>query len=309
MNPQKLVTAVVFAGAVIFAGARLEAQTAAPPQPSPKMKVANELYNQQKYAESEAAFTEVVKEEPANGRAWYMLAMSHHSLNKYERAIAAFEKNLAIVPRNANSMYNIACGYARLKQIDKAFEWLDKALKTAPAVTFGADTDADLEILRSDARYAKFREAVDRTRRPCMYSAESRQFDFWIGKWDVLTPQGQKAGVNIIEPFSEGCALMENWTATRGGNGKSVNYYDGTTKKWYQVWVGSGGGATRYVGEFKEGAMRFEADGIGPNGIKVKHRLTFTRLEDGSVRQFAESSNDDGRSWNVSYDFKYVKAR
>jgi hypothetical protein len=102
---------------------------------------------------------------------------------------------------------------------------------------------------------------------------------------------------------------MENWTATRGGNGKSMNYYDPTTKKWYQHWVGSGAGMTRYVGTFKDGAMRFEAEGTGPNGQKVLHRLTFSQNADGSVRQFAESSGDEGKTWNVSYDFKYVKTK
>src|SRR5215213_10124345 len=98
-----------------------------PPTPSPKMTAANELYKQQKFQEAATGFGEVVRDEPQNGRAWYLLAMSLHSLGKYEQAIAAFEKNIAI-SQNPNSMYNIACGYSRLNQADKAFEWLEKSL-------------------------------------------------------------------------------------------------------------------------------------------------------------------------------------
>jgi tetratricopeptide (TPR) repeat protein len=95
-------------------GHKLHAQTA---QPSAKMKAANELYQQKKWQESALAFGEVIKEEPNNGRAWYFLGMSLHSLGKYEQAIQAFEKNVAIA-KNPSSMYNIASGYSRLKQPD-----------------------------------------------------------------------------------------------------------------------------------------------------------------------------------------------
>lgn len=280
----------------------------APAQPSPKMKAANELYTQKKFAESAAAFTDVLKDEPQNGRAWYLLGMSFHFAGKYEQAIAAFEKNLGIVPQNAMSMYNAACGHSRLKQPDKAFEWLDKAVKAGPGVLGNIDADPDLENIRGDARFAKLRDTVDRAVKPCKYSAESRQFDFWIGRWDVFAPNGQKVGINIIEPFADGCSVMENWTSTTSSNGKSINYYDSSTQKWYQFWIGSGGGALRYEGTFMEGAMRFEAETVA-NGKKTYHRLTFSKNDDGSVRQFAELSNDEGKTWTVSYDFKYVKSK
>ena len=279
----------------------------APAQPSPKMKAANELYTQKKFTESATAFADVTKDEPQNGRAWYLLGMSYHQLGKYDLAIAAFEKNVSIA-QNPVSMYKIASGYSRLKQNDKSFEWLDKVVKAAPGVAGNIDNDADLENIRGDARFEKLRDTVDRAIRPCKYSAESRQLDFWIGTWDVMTPQGQKAGVNVIQPFAEGCSIMENWTATGGGNGKSINYYDASTQKWYQFWIGSGGGALRYEGSFRDGAMRFEGETVA-NGKKTFHRLTFSKNDDGTVRQFAEISNDQGKTWTVSYDFKYVKSK
>jgi tetratricopeptide (TPR) repeat protein len=271
------------------------------------MAAANELYKQNKYVEAVAAYSEVVKEEPSNGRAWYYLGTSLHSQGKYEQAITAFERNVAIA-QNPRAMYNIACGYSRLGQADKAFEWLDKALKAGPGAIVSPEKDPDLENLRRDPRFEKFLSAVERATKPCMFAAESRQLDFWIGKWDVLTPQDQKAGINIIEPFADGCGLLENWTATGAGSGKSINYYDTSTQKWYQFWIGSGGGALRYSGSFKDGAMRFEGETVS-NGKKVLHRLTFSKIDENTVRQFAELSNDEGKTWTVSYDFKYVRMK
>lgn len=279
-----------------------------PPKPSPKMVAANDFYGQKKWDAAVKAYGEVVKDEPQNGRAWYLLGSSLHSLGKYEEAIKAFEKNVAIA-KNPTSMYNIACGYARLKQTDKAFEWLEKALTSGVAPFVNLEKDEDLENIRADARFKKMTELAERKKHPCMYSAEARQFDFWVGDWDVFNPAGQKAGTNSINLFSDGCGLMENWTGTQGGDGKSINYFDATTNKWYQHWIGSGGGALRYEGNFKDDAMRFEGVTIGKDGKKTLQKLTFFKLDENTVRQLFEASTDDGKTWVTTTDLKYVKRK
>ena len=45
---------------------------------------------------------------------------------------------------------------------------------------------------------------------------EHRQFDFWIGEWEVTTPNGAPAGRNRIESILDGCALRESWTGAKG---------------------------------------------------------------------------------------------
>jgi tetratricopeptide (TPR) repeat protein len=275
--------------------------------PSPKMTAANELFKQQKYQEAVASFGEVLKDEPKNGRAWYLLGMSLHSLGKYEQAIAAFEKNVAIA-NNPNAVYNIACGYARMNQADKAFEWLEKSLNGGVAPLVNLEADADLENIRKDARFKKMTELAERKKKPCMFLSEARQFDFWIGDWDVFNPAGQKVGTNSIQMFAGGCGVLENWTSAAGGDGKSLNYYDANTQKWYQYWIGIDGGALRYAGNFGENAMRFEGE-TNPNGKKILQKLTFFKLDENTVRQLAESSTDEGKTWTVNYDFKYVRKK
>ena len=60
---------------------------------------------------------------------------------------------------------------------------------------------------------------------PCA-SAEHRQFDFWIGDWEVRLPDGKPAGTNRISRILNGCVIQENWSGTGGSNGTSYNIYD-----------------------------------------------------------------------------------
>jgi hypothetical protein len=141
---------------------------------------------------------------------------------------------------------------------------------------------------------------------PCQ-DAVYRQFDFWVGEWDVLTPEGQRAGGNRIEKLLNGCLLMEHWTSARGGQGKSINYYDPAGEKWIQTWVDGQGGIIRVEGAFEAGSMRFEGEHLYPDGRREHFRMTFTPQPDGSVHQFIEQSKDGGESWYVWFDGKYVR--
>ncbi len=303
MKTKNIVNAAIYIFLIGF-GLTLNAQT--PSKPSPKMITASDLFNKQKLEEAAKAFEEVTKEEPNNGRAWYMLGLSFHGLGKYEQAIEAFQKNIAIA-QNPASMYNIACGYSHLNKKDKAFEWLEKAIINGFAQFANLDADKDLDNIRDDARFKKMQELTERQIKPCLFMPEARQFDFWIGDWDVFNQLGQKTGTNSVQQISEGCGLLENWTSTLKNNGKSINYYDPSTQKWYQFWIGSGAGALRFEGSYNNGAMRFEGETLGKDGKKTFNRLTFFKIDENTVRQFAEISNDDGKTWAVSYDFRYVR--
>src|SRR5262245_31354547 len=72
--------------------------------------------------------------------------------------------------------------------------------------------------------------------KPGCNAPEHRQFDFWVGTWDV-TANGKHAGVNRIEKILDGCALMESWTGASGYRGNSLNFYDAARRQWHQTWV------------------------------------------------------------------------
>jgi hypothetical protein len=134
-----------------------------------------------------------------------------------------------------------------------------------------------------------------------------RQFDFWVGLWDVTGPSGTFAGTNRIELVDGGCALYESWSSAGGGyTGRSLNSV-GSDGRWHQSWIDSSGGRLELVGDFVDGRMVLEGEtkATTPNGPPVKNRITWTPRPDGSVRQLWETSSDGGKSYTVAFDGLY----
>jgi hypothetical protein len=138
-------------------------------------------------------------------------------------------------------------------------------------------------------------------------AAEFRQFDFWIGEWDVLRPDGGRAGENRIEPILGGCVLRESWTGLRGNHGTSYNIYDAPRRRWHQTWVDDQGTLLVLEGTFAGGRMTLEGVSTDSAGRPRRQRLTWQATGPGRVRQLWESSSDGGATWTVAFDGRYVK--
>jgi hypothetical protein len=135
----------------------------------------------------------------------------------------------------------------------------------------------------------------------------ARQFDFWIGRWRVMA-NGELAGHNHIERVLGGCALIENWSGAKGGSGKSLNFFDRDDGLWHQVWIDGKGGALFLAGRFAEGAMRMEGERPAAEGQPpTRHRITWTPLADGSVRQLWESTPVGKAEWTRQFDGVYAR--
>ena len=139
---------------------------------------------------------------------------------------------------------------------------------------------------------------------PACQSAEHRQFDFWLGEWEVFLPGGKKAGDSRIESIAAGCALLENWSGNGGFSGKSLNSYDSEDKRWHQSWVDSSGSRLELVGSYADKRMVLSS----APGSTVQ-RIAWSVNDDGSVRQLWESSADEGKTWTVEFDGRYVRRR
>jgi hypothetical protein len=134
-----------------------------------------------------------------------------------------------------------------------------------------------------------------------------RQFDFWRGTWNV-TQNGKVAGTNRIEVVLDGCALLESWTGASGTTGRSLNIYDATREVWHQTWVDSSGSLLTLEGKFIGGAMVLEGVAAPEKGAaSARQRITWTALTNGDVRQFWQSSTDDGRTWKTEFDGLYKR--
>jgi len=93
--------------------------------------------------------------------------------------------------------------------------------------------------------------AQSKTQPPCHRSSEFRQFDFWIGEWEVHTPDGKLAGESRIQLIEGDCVIFENYTGRSGYSGKSFNIYNASVDKWQQFWVDNQGGVLEFEEEFK----------------------------------------------------------
>ena len=138
---------------------------------------------------------------------------------------------------------------------------------------------------------------------------EYRQFDFWVGRWDVKGPEGGHAGTNEIQSLHGGCVLLENWKGARGVTGTSINMYVASEKEWQQTWADSTGSLLVLRGGMQGGSMQMTGPGYQPGSPQSLNRLTWTPNADGSVRQFWEVSTDNGKTWSVMFDGRYVRSR
>jgi hypothetical protein len=154
-------------------------------------------------------------------------------------------------------------------------------------------------------------QQVDNSALPCIGNKQAREFDFWVGEWDVYKRSTtQLVGHSLIQVVSDGCAILENWTAAgSSGSGKSLNFIDPATGKWKQTWVGSRGPQDFVNGEYKDGAMRFTFDLTDTKGHKLTGRFIFYKEGPDQVRQLNEVSADKGKTWTTSYDFTYIRKK
>lgn len=141
---------------------------------------------------------------------------------------------------------------------------------------------------------------------PPVLPPESRQFDFWVGEWDVTNPAGKMAGQSKIELIAGGAGVLENWTGAGGYTGRSLNAWNATQKEWQQYWVGSDGGVLQLVGGIVEGRMVLSAE-REVRGQRRLERITWTPNADGTVRQHWEQSTDGGKTWTTAFDGLYRK--
>ena len=135
---------------------------------------------------------------------------------------------------------------------------------------------------------------------PCTQE-EFKQFDFWLGEWQVTTPDGKIAGTNKITSEEGGCLILETWTSVNGGGGQSYNFYNPVSEKWRQVWVSPGlmidyegglteSGSMKLVGKVTYTVSKLEADFTGE----------WTPNEDGTVTQHFEqydAEQDECNAW------------
>ena len=137
---------------------------------------------------------------------------------------------------------------------------------------------------------------------------EHKKFDFWVGTWIVTNPDGSLAGKNVIKKIQDNCILQENWTSTKGNyTGTSNNFYNAVSGQWEQIWIDNQGGSLHLKGNRVGNQMILRSEDLkGKEGESFYHRITWTKNDDGTVRQLWETITNDDKL-TVAFDGLYKK--
>ncbi|HEV8190872.1 MAG TPA: hypothetical protein VGP82_05240 [Ktedonobacterales bacterium] len=138
--------------------------------------------------------------------------------------------------------------------------------------------------------------------------AEARQFDFWLGEWDLTWEGG--SGTNCITRIFDGQVIQERFAAHRDDpnvpplQGLSVSVFDSALGKWRQTWVDNNGSYMDFVGGFSDGKMALYMDRT-MNGKASTYCMVFYNIAGNSLDWDWERSEDGGQSWQLQWRIHY----
>ncbi len=272
---------------------------------------ADSLYYLHDWNAAKELYKKYLADSSQNSIAWNRLGFCCQNLGQYDEAMHSYELSLANKPGGAlqgTVSYRISKLYAAQNKKNEALDWLDKAVQQGFINIAEMDSSRDFIAIRNDPRFRELYKKMVATAFPCTANQKAREFDFWIGEWDVYqTGTQNRVGHSLVQNVAGDCAILENWTSLSGQSGKSINYYNPATGKWEQDWMGSDGAPQRYLeGEYKDTALRFTYEAV-QNGQKTIGHFIFYNLGKDKVRQFQDMSVDGGKTFSVSYDFTYIR--
>jgi hypothetical protein len=274
-------------------------------------KVADMAFQKHEWAKAAEAYQKLTAAAPEDGVAWLRLGISLVQLGKGAPAVAPLQKAQKLGVQPSLVQYQLAQALALSGSPRDALGILE-ALAEADfyPVAAPAAQEKAFASLAKDPVFQKVSAAMEVNRAPCRQgdtASPYREFDFWLGDWDVVDKAGNPVGTSQVERILGGCVLLEIWRGQSGGEGRSLSSFNPGMRRWEQYWADGQGIPIFFTGRFEEGELRLRADSATRAGATLVRRVSFSKLPGGRVRQLSESSSDTGRTWAVEYDFTYVK--
>lgn len=240
------------------------------------------------------AFARIVEAEPENALAWLGLGKARHELGEEQEALAALARAGELGAPPPSVAFHTARVYASLGDLDGVRTWLGKMADMGASPWGQLLATPELAALADEP---SLHDVMLRLQ-PC--AAEPfRQFDFWVGEWDVHRAGGGPTAHNSIASLHDGCVIRESYTNPGGYTGMSMNYYDAADGHWHQLWVDNQGLVLHLEGGWNGESMVLSSEG---------DRITWTPHDDGTVQQVWEQTEDGGETWNVVFDGTYVRS-
>jgi cyclase len=302
---------------LLLLGAKSVAAQGAPAaQPGAEaLQRANAAFMSSDWKAALEAYSALSAQYPAHALSRFRMGVSLVGLGRFAEGETRLREGERLGIGAGQAGVRLAQALSEQGKVDAAVAELMRAAGAGLAVARAQlDTIAHLSAARASSRWPAVLEAFDTVTRPCMHDARFREFDFWVGDWDVRatgTPAVGPAARNTVTLDDDGCVVTEHWVAPGGSTGQSFNIFDRSIGRWRQTWVDNSGGQHDYRGGLEGGNMVYAGDTPAPNGQlgRIPTRLTFFHLGPDSVRQYSETSADGGKSWRVAYDLMYVRRR
>jgi tetratricopeptide (TPR) repeat protein len=278
------------------------------------LQSADSLYQMKNWTAAKLIYAKYLGDTSKNAMFWNRLGYCNQNLGLYSEAISNYNRSLANNPNplvKGSAMSRLAMVYSIMNQSTESTNWLLKATASGYNGLYDLDSLDAFKNLRSASNFKEIRSQVYEIVYPCSKEPRNHDFDFWIGDWNCYRTGTQiLSGISHVEAMAGGCAILENYTATQAYSGKSFNFYDSSTGKWEQDWIGSGGPGDRqrfYNGEYKNGTMHFTYETVNATGTKTKGNFIFYNISRDSVRQYQDVTDDNGKIISVTYDLSYLR--
>ena len=135
----------------------------------------------------------------------------------------------------------------------------------------------------------------------------TRQFDFWLGEWQVTWGEGQQ-GTNRVDKILGGKVVRERFDGNPAMNfqGLSLSVYDSKAEQWRQTWVDNEGNYWAFNGRFEDDQMILATE-VAVKGKPVQLRMVFYNIEADEFDWKWERSDDNGRSWETRWQIRYTR--
>lgn len=146
---------------------------------------------------------------------------------------------------------------------------------------------------------------------------EARQFDFWVGTWDVnlrmiqddASWQDSVQATAKIYSILNGKAILELWDSANI-KGYSLRYFDLARKEWV-LWLNWPGqdrsGSSSLAGSFRHGRGDFYSKSQKPDGSESISRYSFNDITPTSLRWDDAYSDDGGKTWRNNWIMEFTR--
>ena len=132
--------------------------------------------------------------------------------------------------------------------------------------------------------------------------AAYRAFDFAHGHFRMAAVDGQLAGHLRMAPMLAGCSTRGHWRGAIAGRGAVTTWYDRFQQRWHQLYVDDDGHPLMMSGGVQDGALVFTGVNTFFDGRLGLHRMSWSPLPGGGLRQHWELSMDNGQTWESLLD-------